>query len=257
MPPQPQTVSEYIAVFRKELEKEFDIEDPGRTEQFYLVGDYVGTKNKRQIYLYIAHAAPDKARVYTRVSYLLPVSQEAAPLFGEDDLIPAEGPTFEIVRIPADSTVESEITRRLTTEAPWAAEIARVRGVYEAAEDGSKMKRAAKNVLLFWKDMRERVYDEIYSLYIRIRRTASGRMASSATPRATSKRRTSSRRHSSPRSVVGSTPRLSSARATYRRTTSPAYKSNSDPAIQRLPRDPITGKIIRRRRPNSDPKDEE
>lgn len=257
MPPQPQTVSEYMAVLRKDLEKEFDIEDPGRTDQFYLVADHVSTKNKRQIYLYVAHAAPEVARAYTRVSYVMPVSPEGAPLFGGDDLMPADGPTFETVRIPAGSTVDAEIARRSTNEAPWAAEIARVRGVYDSAEDGSKVKRAAKNVLVFWKDMRERIYDEIYSLYIRIRRTASGRAASSATPRATSKRRTSSRGHSGPRSVVKSSSRLSSARATYRRTTSPAYKSNSDPAIQRLPRDPVTGKIIRRRRPNSDPKDEE
>jgi hypothetical protein len=256
MPPQPQTVSEYIAVFRKDLEKEFDIEDPGRTEQFYLVADHVSTKNKRQIYLYVSHAAPEVARAYTRVSYVLPVSPEGAPLFGGDDLMPAEGPTFETTRVSAGS-IDTEIARRSTNEAPWAAEITRVKGVYDSAVDGSKVKRAAKNVLIFWKDLRERIYDEIYSLYIRIRRTASGRAASSATPRATSKRRSSSRSHSGPRSMVKSSTRLSSARATYRRTSTTVYKSNSDPAIQRLPRDPVTGKIIRRRRPNSDPKDEE
>lgn len=265
LPRQPRTISEYYLAFRTALEKEFNAEDPGRSEQFYLVADHIGTKNKRQLILYISHAAPETATKYTRVSYKLPVSAEASPLFGGegDEIIPSEGPTFETHTINPGSLMTA-IAAHNREEAPWATEIQRVRGVRDGAEEGSKMRRAANNVLKFWAESRDHVFDEVYYISIRIRRTLSGRSASSSTPRRTTSRRITSR-NGKPRSLKVSSYKPWSARATARasssyqrsRTSSAKRKPNSDPSVARLPRDPVTGKIIRRRRPNSDPKDEE
>jgi hypothetical protein len=265
MPPprEPRTISEYFLEFRKALEKEFDAEDPGRSEQHYLVADHIGTKSKRQLTLYITDKDPEKAKKYVRVSYKLPVSAEGSPLFDGDgdEILPAEGPTFTTVEVPAGSSVVAEIAKHLENEAPWASEIERVQGVYESAKEGSKIKRTAKNIIVFWKEMRERVYDEVYYISIRIRRRLSGRPAESLTPRVRTTRRSTRNRPSQPRAVSASPPpeprHITPPAHTRKAKTPPRHKPNSDPSVPRLPRDPVTGKIIRRRRPDSDPKDEE
>jgi hypothetical protein len=114
----------------------------------------------------------------------------------------------------------------------WLSEVRRIRAAREVEPAGPR-KSTMKNILLYWKDMRSRVYDALYQANVQMPRTSSGRTrtkTSSGPPRRVSSRAASNIR--SHRSTSGSL-RSNYTRSTRSRTESPHYPSpilqNSDP----------------------------
>jgi hypothetical protein len=264
----PRYVSEYMVLFRGALSSQFDIDYPGRTENVYLLSNlYVGPLNKRHVVFYVGVGnTRDTVTQVTRVDYTLPLSPGAASAFGIHTVVPVphEGPDFTNIPLEgrtAQAAVASDIAILVAAADPrnrialWNAEIARVQGVFDDAVVGSDMKKKAGKLLQFWRDMYEKVDIEIARLYILD--------AATRTPRARALRiRARTRRAAEARATnVPMGPVVSSARR--RRTSTPMLLSQSSTPrsrprsgrrTRRLPRDPVTGKVIRMRQPYSDPR---
>lgn len=171
-------VSDYFAELTHILERQFPEGDPGEDPGYFFLSDYVTRNNKRRIVFFVQHGDGE----ITRVTYVLPVSAEAAPIFGEDDVMPHTVPTFSEMTGPVDEYVEAH------NLVEWRKDLARIVAAEAAAEPG-KLRRTLKNVKLYWRDMRSRLYDTIFATGIRMLRTSSGRTRSSEVQRRTRRRR--------------------------------------------------------------------
>ena len=205
---------DYLSDFRDQLERQLPEEYPGSTAIRKLLGEYVA-RDKRSI-LVVIKTGPTTA---LSVRYKMPVPASGASIFGLEGLVPHEPPVFGMLTIP-------EIPARVAAAgvAAWGAEVTRVQGV-EAASDTPKMRRAAHNVLVYWRMMRRllrRVYTEL-SIH---------------------DEHTPSHRRSTTRSIGGTEPRQ------------PTPRPNSDPAARRTstllaPRSPSSAKRSSSRRRRS------
>lgn len=255
---EPRSVSDYIKNFNVALADYFNTEDPGRTEHYHLIGDYVIPHTKRSIMLYIAHSPLASARKITRVYYVLPVNASDAPMFDEAGLLPSEGPLLHTFNVPAAYPTASAFVEAIVADSAtgpenrrftsWGAEIERVKRVAETPGVTFFNRRAATKLVQFWSPLRE----SIMKVLRRVKIILPDAAAAPWHPRPAS---------SSPtnmpvalnRSSSGTRRRRSSARrrrATRRKTTSDPVNLNPLGYI----RDPVTGKLMRRRQPNSDPK---
>lgn len=175
-------VSDYMNIFKRKLGRYFSGPDPNSNNDFVLMTDFVSRDNKRRIVFHVSHGLPEHATTYTEVTYTLPVSEEAAPLFKGDDVMPHVEPTFFDVDVPHGSTAEKTVQARAGNITPWYNDIQRLQGLATAEQD-AKRKRAIKNVLMYWRDMRSRFLDAIYASGIRLLRTSSDRNRTSSNPR--------------------------------------------------------------------------
>lgn len=270
---EPKSVADYITNFTVALEQYFNTEDPGRTDSYYLIDSYVVVHSKRSLVIYVAHAPLATARKISRIYYVMPVNPLHALLFNDVGLIPSEGPLIHTFDVPEEyptavGFVNAIVADSLTGPAnrhmaPWNSEMTRVRGIAESPAESFARRSNATRLMRFWGPMRESIMGALRHVNIRVP-DAAGHLpapwrspvasASPANaPAAAAAMRTSSgtrRRRSEERR------RLSSAR---RRRHAPRRKSTSDPDDVRVlgyRRDPVTGKLVRQRRPNSDPKDD-
>lgn len=255
---EPRSVSDYIKNFNVALADYFNTEDPGRTEHYHLIGDYVIPHTKRSIMLYIAHSPLASARKITRVYYVLPVDASHASIFDEARRMPSEGPLLHTFDVPAAYPTASAFVEAIVADSAtgpenrrftsWGAEIERVKRVAETPGVTFFNRRAATKLVQFWSPLRE----SIMKVLRRVKIILPDAAAAPWHPRPAS---------SSPsnmpvalaRSSSGTRRRRSSARrrrATRRKTTSDPVNLNPLGYI----RDPVTGKLMRRRQPNSDPK---
>jgi hypothetical protein len=232
------TVTDYMLRFQKDLIRYFPDEEPGLRNTLELIGEFVA-RDKRKIILYVAQGPPATTEVVTRITYVMPVSEAASRLFNSDEeLIAPEGPNFttfdDLARRgqTAQQFMETNIAT-IPGMADWLSEVRRIRAAYGAEEKGLR-KSTMKNILVFWKDMRSRVYDMIYQAGIRMPRTSSGRTRTrtgSGTRRRASSRASNIRSH---RSTSGSR-RSNYTRSNRSRTpaSSPRYVTpelvNADP----------------------------
>ena len=204
-----QMVSDYMRSFQDALEHQISLEEVGGTQRQYLAGEYI-KKNKRDIVLFVTTGPPETSRHVIEITYKLPVSEEAAgAIFNEDEIMPAEGPTFfeyDVAAGTAIATIQENAQKPSRGLASWPAEQARIQGVL--ADMPAEKKRVARNILRYWRDMRTRIYDAVYGADVRIRRTTSDRTASSSSGRRTSSRRSTSA--SNPRSHKRTTGRSTS-----------------------------------------------
>jgi hypothetical protein len=236
-------VSDYFAELMYMLERQFPEGDPGEDPGYFFLSDYVTRNNKRRIVFFVQHGVGE----ITRVTYVLPVSAEAAPIFGEDDVMPHTIPTFSEMTGPIEEYVEAN------NLVEWRKDLARIVAAEAAAEPG-KLKRTLKNVKLYWRDMRSRLYDAIFSTGIRMLRTSSGRTRSSEVqrrtrrrqanspvpanpvrtpPRSRSRSRSRNRNRNTRRRVIVPAQRKKTRRGPIGNLSDPqpgSYKSNSDPA---------------------------
>lgn len=250
--------------FRRALAHEFNVEDPGRADIFRLVGDFVGPNNKRRCVFYVSHGPIETAQRLTRVDYTMPVGPISATLlFGGDgdSTLPARGPDFTRVDVPDGSTAAAVVAAAVAASAggpppdrlaPWGMEIDRVSGVRDNLAETPARRQGASNIVRFWQDMRHQVTEALFGFVQRPGVAApaspppsppSPPAAPPAAPVATS---SSERRRRS-------TQRRRNAAAAANRT---ARRATGDPNNGLgYERDLVTGKLTRRRRPNSDPKD--
>ena len=241
-PNRPLMVSDYLNIFRGKLSRYFSGPDPNANNDFILMTDFITRDNKRRVVFHVSHGLPEHATMYTEVIYTLPVSEEAAPLFKGDDVMPHVEPTFFDVTVPRGSTAEETVQARAGNITPWFDDIQRLQGL-AAAETDAKRKRAIKNVLTYWRDMRSRFLDAIYAAGIRLLRTSSGKNRISSNPRFFKRpervasgsnvgpMRSSSSGHRSTRRVYSPFRRASSHRSTSRKSTS--RRSTSNPKAPR------------------------
>ena len=228
-------VSDYMSQFEKAMMAYFPDEEPGRTMRLNLMGEFVA-RDKRKLVLYVAQGKPEVTGVVTRIIYVLPVPEAASRLFVEEaDTLPSEGPKFTTFDNFAPKTAEQFMTENIALipgiAGNWLSEVRRIRAAREAEPAGAR-KTTMKNILLFWKDMRSRIYDALHAANVHMDRTSSGRTRSktSSPPRRVSSRAASNVR--SHRSTSG-TRRSNYTQSTRSRTESPHYPSpilrNSDP----------------------------
>jgi hypothetical protein len=182
---------DYFSDFRDQLERQLPEEYPGSRAIRKLLGEYVA-RDKRSV-LIVVRTGPTTA---LSVHYKMPVPANGASIFGLEGLVPHEPPVFGMLAIP-------EIPERVAAAAvaPWDTEVARVQGV-EATGDTPKLRRAAHNVLVYWRLMQRllhRVYADLGII---------GQQAST-------------QRRTTTRSSNGTDPRMSTPRP------------NSDPAVRR------------------------
>lgn len=267
---QPRIVDHYLHNFKVALEDFFNTQDPGRTEDYHLIGDYVVPRNKRNIVIYVAHAPLATARKMSRIYFVLPVSPIHANMFDDDAepgaTLPSAGPLLHTFDIPDDHTAPEFINAIIAEVATgpeegrlasWTSEISRVRTLAETAGVPFPMRRGASKIAQFWSPLRASILDILHKVGIKVP-SAAGELpapwrpaaaALSAAPSPAAPVATSSserrRRHSSQRRRNAA----AAARRTVRRIT--GDPSNGLGYV----RDPVTGKLTRRRRPNSDPKD--
>jgi hypothetical protein len=258
---EPRSVADHIANLSRALAHEFHIEDPGRAEVFRLVGDFVGPNNKRRCVFYIAHGPIETARRLTRIDYTMPVGPiSAVLLFGGDgeSTLPARGPDVTTVDVPADSTAAAVVAAAIAATAagpaaerlaPWELEINRVSGVRDNPAESAVRRQGASNIVRFWQDMRRQVTD---ALFEHVQRPGAVAPASPPPP---------------PPSPPGAPPApLIATSSSERRRRSQRRRNaaaNRNRTVRRATgdpnnglgytRDPVTGKLTRRRRPNSDP----
>ena len=230
-------VPDYINQFKVAMEQYFPDEEPGRTMRLNLMGEFVA-RDKRKIVLYVAQGKPEVTGIVTRIIYVMPVPEAASRLFGDvKDTLPSEGPKFTTFDNFAPKTAEQFVTENIALvpgmAGDWLSEVRRIRAAREVEPDGGR-KVTMKNILLYWKDMRSRVYDALYQANVRMDLTSSGRIrtktSSGPPPRRVSSRTASNIR--SHRSTSG-TRRSNYTRSSRSRTESPHYPSpiirNSDP----------------------------
>lgn len=238
-----QMVSDYMNIFKKKLGRYFSGPDPNSNNDFVLMTDFITRDNKRRIVFHVSHGLPEHATTYTEVIYTLPVSEEAAPLFKGDDVMPHIEPTFFDITVPRGSTAEETVKARAGNITSWFDDIQRLQSL-ATAETDAKRKRAIKNVLTYWRDMRARFLDSVYAAGIRLLRTSSDRNRTSSNPRFFKRpervasgsnvgRVRSSSSHRSTRKSVSPFRRFSSQssrRSTSRRSTSnPKAPRSTDP----------------------------
>jgi len=205
-------ISDYFARFVETLAERFQETDMGEDRGLYFhPAVFVSRDNKRRVVFYITNGLEEEARSMTRVTYIFPMSEDAAKaLYRLEEAQPDEGPHFEDVVVPAGQTVADFITAYAATNnlVEWNQEIKRVKGLVEDAKPG-KIKRTLGNLIYYWKTMRGRLYDAIHQSMIRVMHTSSGSLRSSEKVR----RRRSTSARTRP-SSLSSSPSSGSRRAT-------------------------------------------
>ena len=144
---------DYFSDFRDQLERQLPEEYPGSNAIRKLLGEYVA-RDKRSI-LIVIKTGPTTA---LSIRYKMPVPAEGAPVFGLEGLVPHEPPVFGMLTLP-------EIPARVAAAgvAPWDDEVTRVQGL-DVEGTAPKIRRAARNVLVYWRAMRRllrRVYGDL------------------------------------------------------------------------------------------------
>jgi hypothetical protein len=263
----PRTVEHYLHNFKVSLEDFFNTQNPGQIEDYYLIGDFVVPRNKRNIIIYVAHEPLGTAQQVSRIYYTLPVNPIYAPIFDEDiepgETLPSAGPLLHTFNIPvgysATTFVDAIIADVATGPeegrlASWTSEIARMRTIGETAGESFSRRRAANKIIHFWTPMRKSILDILHEVGIKIHNDE-GRLpspwrspAAVITPAA------------SPVLPVRSSSASRRRRSSQRRRRATRRRTTSDPTNLRPKNiynvDPVTGKRVRRRRAESDPRND-
>jgi len=209
------TVRDYFSDLTFELERHFHLlpgDNAGEPGRYHLVSDNVARTDKRLIVFYIQRGESE----ITRVTYTLPVSAVAAPLFKKTGIQPSDGPTFARIRPTVE---EDRVTRNVIS---WESEMERIAEVERTAEEGP-LKRTAHNINIYWGAMRSMMTAAVRKTGIRLssmRSTSASASASASASSSSSSRSSSNRR---PRRTVRQRRSLSDPRRPA------SYKSNSDP----------------------------
>jgi len=210
-------VSDYITAFQQSLIQHLPGQEVGHTSRLFIVGEYVA-RNKRDIYLYISHDTPEKATSLTLVKYLLPVPANNSLLFiDEERVLPSVGPSFTVFDDLLGLSLANFVQTHAATFAgieEWHEENSRIQDMAEV-ESVPIRKQTMKNIIIFWKNMRIRVYRALSDINIRVPRTVSGKLRSKTRSRSGSVHTNASNvksQRSTSRSRVGSSGRRSSPR---------------------------------------------
>ena len=197
---------DYFARLEGALADHFpDDRNPGEDTDPVLHGDYVGRDNKRRIVLFVTRGP----RTIIRVTYGLPVSEEAAPLFKLEGIQPDVEATFAEMDVPAGQTADAFVAAYAAANnlVRWELEIQRIRSAAAAAPPG-KTQRMYHNLQLYWSQMRSSVH-AVARPMMHLPRSSSSSSSSSSSRRRTrsagtdpkpmSRRRSSSNRRSTSR----------------------------------------------------------
>jgi hypothetical protein len=264
--------------------------------EYHFIGDYIVPTNKRRIVIYIAHGPIATARKISRIYYKLPVNPIYANMFDADaepgETLPAEGPLFKLFDVPAEHTASTlidviiEEVGRGSEEghlALWTSEVTRVDAIGRAAGETFPRRRAANKIVSYWMPMRRNVMEILTTAGIKfpgaaaapavgapavaaVNAPAVGAPAVAAVGApvvdAPEVAAVDAPAVGSRTSSFGGTPGRSSSGTRRRRLAErlrrkTRTKSNSDPSrLTEYYTDPATGKRMRRRRPNSDPRED-
>jgi hypothetical protein len=243
-------IDDYLSEFRDLLEPQLPEELPGSRSIQKLHTEYVGRQDKRSVLIFIK-TGPNTV---LSVRYRMPVMPKAAPLFRlPEGLVPHESPIFAMVS-PAEVAPRAAAADMVL----WDTEQTRLRNIVDDPASEERLRRTARNVLLYWRLLRGKLQDVYAELGIRPQDTGTNARSSTRsnsgseprlpTPRPNSdparrrtssaRRRTSSarRRTSSARRRTSSAPRSirrTSSNRSRRMSSASSRRSNSDPRRRR------------------------
>lgn len=257
--------------FKIALEDYYNTENPGRTEDYYLIDTYIVPTNKRRIVMYVAHAPLATARKVSRIYYEMPVNPIYASMFDRDaepgETLPSVGPLMVTHDVPEEHTVSTYINAVIAAvgRGPesghlslWKNEFDRLDAIGKDIHETFGRRSAANKLISYWTPMRRNVMEILSAVGIKPP-AANGSLPSpwhspaSASPVGAGAAAVLGPAGSPGRSSTASRRR----RSAERRRRATRRKSNSDPTrLTEYNTDPVTGKRYRRRRPNSDPKDD-
>jgi hypothetical protein len=264
----PRTVEHYLHNFKASLEDFFNTQNPGQREDYYLIGDFIVPQNRRKIIMYVAHEPLATARKVSRIYFTLPVNPDYTHMFdhavGPGETIPSMGPLLHTFDVPDEYTAATFVDAIIADVADgpeegrlvsWNTEISRVRAVSETAGTTFLVRRTASKLTQFWLPMRASIMNILQEVGIKIPNEA-GRLPSPWRPASAA----SASSVPSPTALVRSSSSSSRRRrrSSHRRRRATRRKTTSDPDNLKPKEyfniDPVTGKLLRRRQPNSDPK---
>jgi hypothetical protein len=265
----PRTVEHYLHNFKISLEDFFNTQNPGQTEDYYLIGDFVVPQNRRKIIMYVAHEPLVTARKVSRIYFTLPVDPAYSNMFdhvvGPGETIPSMGPLLHTFDVPDEYTAATFVDAIIADVADgpeegrlvsWQTEISRVRAVSETAGTTFLVRRTASKLTQFWSPLRTRIMDILHEVGINIPNEA-GRLPS---PWRSAAVAAAGIEGSVPNAPVRSSSSNRRRRSSQRRRRTTHRKTTTDPTNLKpkdfFNTDLVTGKRLRRRRPNSDPKDD-
>jgi len=188
------TLEEYLTDFSEVVETALAVNEVGsRAPRAYFLADYVSKVKKRKVVFFLTRGRPETASELIQITYILPVEEGAASVFGGDGshVLPPDGaPTFFHQDIPAGMTAVELMAQQAAHHnlAPWTAEIDRVQPLGEAEVDPKKG-MAIRNLVRFWKRIRPRMFRALYAGEVRMRRTASNKTATASSSHRSSTRR--------------------------------------------------------------------
>jgi hypothetical protein len=265
---QPRTVEQYLHNFKVSLEDFFNTQNPGQTDDYYMIGDFIVPQNRRKLIIYVAHEPLATARKVSRIYFTLPVDPAYTHMFdnvvGPGETIPSMGPLLHTFDVPDEYNAATFVDAIIADVAAgpeegrlvsWNTEISRVRAVSEMAGTTFLVRRTATKLTQFWSPLRTRIMDILQEVGVKIPNEA-GRLPSPwHSPAAAAAVATAI---TSPTALIRSSSSSRRRRSSLRRRRATRRKTTSDP-INLKPKnhfntDPVTGKRYRRRQPNSDPK---
>jgi hypothetical protein len=261
----PRTVPEFLHNFKVAVEEHFNTEDPGRTENYYCVGIFVSPRgNKRQLKIYIIHSPLASERKVTTMDYVMPVAPEFADTFGSPiaRVLPSRGPNMHAHTLVGGETVKDFIYRTVGPLAepenrmsPWSREMAHAQRIRNSPDQPESRRDNAGRFFAYWSAMYEPIMRTLGAAGIHVPHE-DGQL--SPAWRSPARAASPAEAPALPTRSSSATRRRRSSERRRRRLTS--RKKNSDPTnirpSERYNTDPVTGKKLRRRRPNSDPKDD-
>lgn len=287
---EPRTVDEYLKNFKLSVEDFYNTRNPHR-EKYHLLGDYIVPTNKRRLVMYVAHGPIDTARKISRIYYRLPVIPFYANMFDADaepdETLPADGPLFKLFDVPAEHTASTlidaiiaEVGRESEEDhlAPWTSEIARVNAIGKSERESLPRRRAANKLINFWTPLRGIIMEIIGAAGIILPDAAAAAVNAGAggvgagsrtssfggTPgrssSGTRRRRLAERLRRRTRTKSNSDPSRRTPPNIYNtvlRTTRPVHHNDNIFTLRNISNsEPEIIKRVRRRRANSDPKDD-
>jgi len=203
----------------EELKEQLPGDEPNKNQRLHTFAEFVNHGNKRKIILYLSVGPYVKATTVARIVYIMPASSGASRLFGPvRQFLEPSGLRVNIFHLHDETAKDFVISDIAKYEHmyDWVSEIHRITDMKNLEPAGIK-KNTLNNIILYWKEMRSKIYDVMHFINIRLFRTSSGSFRGLTPPRHPPKAVT-------PTSNAGSL-RSSSSSGTRRSTYTPSNRS--------------------------------
>lgn len=287
----PKTVDQYLYNFKFSIQNDLKMLDPGHRVDYHIIDAFVTKINVRKIMIYIAHGKLESARKVSSIYYTLPTDEHDGSFFMGRTIshsLPSSGPIVKTFNVPERFETTTDFINAIVAETganadksihivAWGDEIENQEAIGRAPGPIG-VRRNANRLARYMTEMREKVLKILCEVNIKVPgvecvvpaapASASPAGGAGAAPvgspgrssTATRRRRSSARRRLMTRRKSNSDPaRLTPPNIynTVLRATRPARHNGNIFTLRNISNaEPGIIKRVRRRRSNSDPKDD-